>query len=353
MKAWILHETGTIKYEEILAPSVMDGEVLILVKAVGICGSDIPRIYRDGAHRMPLICGHEFAGEVVQIGKDVDSRWLGKRVGVFPLIPCRECTACQQKQYEMCRNYGYIGSRQDGAFAEYVRAPIQNLIELPENVSFELAAMLEPMAVAVHAMRRAEVTQNDKVLVYGLGTIGLLLVMFLLEKEISDIYVIGNKEIQKKAVLEMGLPEDNFFDSRKDLKENESVCSTWINKKTNGKGADIVFECIGKNEIVSQSIELATIGGKICLVGNPQSDIILEKSVYWKILRNQLTILGTWNSSFTQEEGDDWHYVLQKLSEGNIQPKKLITHRFAFGELEKGLHIMRDKNEEYIKVMLT
>lgn len=344
MKAWILQETGTIKYEETQTPFVMDGEVLISVKTAGICGSDIPRIYRDGAHTMPIICGHEFAGEVVEIGKGVDRKWLNKRVGVFPLIPCRECIACQQKKYEMCRNYGYIGSRQDGAFAEYVRVPVQNLIELPTNVSFEVSAMLEPMSVAVHAMRRAEVKPTDKVIVYGLGTIGLLLVMFLLEKGVSNIYVIGNKEIQKKAVLEMGLKEENFFD--------RNGINSLLNKKINGKGADIVFECIGKNEIVSQCIELATIGGKVCLVGNPQGDMTLEKSVYWKILRNQLTILGTWNSSFTQEESDDWHYVLQKLAEGKIQSEKLITHRFAFEELEKGLHIMRDKKEEYIKVML-
>ena len=170
MKAWVLEDIGNIKYKEVLKPQISENEVLVQVKAAGICGSDIPRIYQTGAHQMPLIPGHEFSGQVVQTGENADVKWQNKRVGIFPLIPCHNCVACQKGQYELCRNYSYLGSRRDGGFAEYVAVPECNLIELPENVSYEEAAMLEPMSVACHALRRVKVSPDDTVAVCGLGT---------------------------------------------------------------------------------------------------------------------------------------------------------------------------------------
>lgn len=345
MKAWVLHDINDIRYEDVEKPQLSEGEVLVAVKAVGVCGSDIPRIYQTGAHKMPLITGHEFSGQVVELGKGVDKSLLDKRVGVFPLIPCRECIACQKRQYEMCRSYSYLGSRRDGGFAEYVAVPQWNLIELPANVSYEEAAMLEPMSVAVHAMRRVRITAKDTVVVCGLGTIGTLLVMFLLEQGIENILVIGNKEFQKQTVKKLGLPEQKFCDSR-----SEDV-SEWINLHTNGVGANVFFECVGKNETYSQAVNMTAPGGFVCLVGNPYSDMELDKQVYWKILRNQITVTGTWNSSFTGETDDDWHSVLKLLEEKRIAPSELISHRLKLSELDKGFHIMRDKLEDYIKIM--
>lgn len=357
MKAWLLHEAGTIKYEETDLPELRENEVLVAVKAAGICGSDIPRIYRDGAHKMPLVPGHEFSGKVVKLGKWVDESWMQKRVGVYPLIPCRECIACRKGQFVMCKNYSYLGSRQDGGFAEYVAVPMQNLIELPDSVSYDQAAMLEPMSVAVHAMRRVSVAQTDTVVVYGLGTIGLLLVMFLLEKGITNVFAVGNKASQKDAVVSIGLSETYFCNCR------EQNVSEWLSEKTNQLYADVVFECVGKSETLSEVISLATAGGRICVVGNPHSDMNLDKRIYWKILRNQLTITGTWNSSFFKsildadeygyyDEPVDWEYVLKKLEEGRIEPQKLITHQFAIENLETGFRIMRDKKKDYIKIMM-
>ena len=181
MKALVLHDVGKISVEEVNKPFPKAGEVLLKVMACGICGSDIPRAYKDGAHAMPLIIGHEFAGVVEECGESVDKSWMGKRVGVFPLIPCKECECCKNNKYEMCKDYSYLGSRRDGGFAEYVTVPEWNLIELPERVSFEQAAMLEPMAVAVHAIRRVRPTSEDSVVIMGLGTIGLLVTMLLLD----------------------------------------------------------------------------------------------------------------------------------------------------------------------------
>jgi len=354
MKAWMLHDINDIRFEDIEEPQIKSGEVLVKVRAAGICGSDIPRIYRDGAHNMPIIPGHEFAGEVVEVGDDVDSKWINKRVGIFPLIPCKRCIPCVNKQYEMCKHYSYLGSRIDGAFAEYVAVPAWNLIELPDGVSFEQAAMLEPMSVAVHAMRRCmdrdviEKVKDEKstVLVYGLGTIGLMLTMFLQETGIKNLLVIGNKSSQYNAAVRLGITDENYCDS----KTND--VRSWVYEKTNGSGVDYVFECVGRSETVAQMIDLTASAARVMLIGNPYSDMTLDKKIYWKILRNQLTVLGTWNSSFTHQDDDDWHYVLDKLGSGKIVPQMFITHRYTMDNLEQGLHIMRDKSEEYIKEMI-
>lgn len=346
MKAYVLHGINDIKYEEVKTPAPSAGEVLVSVKAAGICGSDIPRIYQTGAHTHPIIPGHEFSGVVTETGKGTDEKWKNKRVGIFPLIPCGICVPCQQRKYEMCRQYSYLGSRKNGAFAEYAVVPADNLIELPENISFKEAAMFEPMAVAVHAMRRIKYTKEDTIVVCGLGTIGILLTMFLLDAGFTNLFVIGNKEFQKEKVTALGLPECHYLDS----KETDNV--QWIMEQTGGMGADVFFECVGKNETISLAVYATAPSGQICMVGNPDSDISLEKSIYWKILRNQLTITGTWNSSFMKESYDDWHYVLDRLGQERIKPAGLISHELALENLEEGLKIMHDKTEDYIKIML-
>lgn len=347
MKAWVLHGIGDLRFEEIRRPIPEEGEVLVQVKAAGICGSDIPRIYQTGAHIHPLIPGHEFSGVVAEVGKGVSPGWRGRRVGVFPLIPCGKCLSCQDRHYEMCRDYSYVGSRRDGAFAEYVSVPVQNLTALPEEISFEEAAMLEPMAVAVHAMRRVQPREADMVAVCGIGTIGLLLAMFLLEAGAENLLVIGKKEFQKQAVRKLGLSEAVYCDSR------EKAAAQWIMERTGRRGADVFFECVGRKETYALSVENAAPLGRVMLVGNPFSDMSLPREVYWKILRNQLTVAGTWNSSFLGEPGDDWEYVKKRLAEGRIAPAELITHRLALDELERGLLVMRDKTEDYGKVMVT
>lgn len=281
MKAYVLHDVNEIRLENTANPEPEKEEVIVQVKAAGICGSDIPRIYRTGAHVHPLIPGHEFSGIVVETGEAADARWNGKRVGVFPLIPCKTCAPCRKRQYEMCRNYSYLGSRRNGGFAEYAAVPAENLIALPDSVSFDSAAMMEPMAVAVHAMRRTRPDTADNIVICGLGTIGLLLFMFLQEAGIRNLLVIGNKDFQKQTVLNLGLSEDSYCDSRKQDPRK------WILERTRGAGADVFFECVGKNATWAQAVDSTAPAGKIVLVGNPCSDMLLEKSVYWKILRNQ------------------------------------------------------------------
>ena len=123
MKAYVLLNIGDIKLKDVADPVPVEKEVLVKIKACGICGSDIPRIFQDGTHKMPLIPGHEFSGEVAALGKGADRHFLHRRVGIFPLVPCRECAACRLEKYELCRNYSYLGSRRNGGFAEYAAVP--------------------------------------------------------------------------------------------------------------------------------------------------------------------------------------------------------------------------------------
>ncbi len=360
MKAWVLESIGNFILRDVSIPEIPDGWVLVKVKATGICGSDIPRVYENGAHSMPLIIGHEFSG-VVEGG----AAPAGTRVGVFPLIPCRECVPCRKKLYEMCKSYDYVGSRRDGAFAEYVVVPKDNLINLPDGVSYEAAAMLEPMAVAVHAMRRNEICSDDRILVYGAGTIGILLSLFLLDAGYENVYVIGNKDFQRDKLIEIGLPIDHYYDSRKaatysklpaNIVEVKTSLTDWIMDISCGNGMDVLFECVGSNETASDVIDFAAAGAKVCMVGNPYSDMTFAKDVYWKILRHQIRLTGTWNSSFLGDgddgaKEDDWHYVIGRLEGGFIKPEKLITHRFGIDNINLGFEIMHNKSEDYIKIM--
>lgn len=397
MKANVLYDIGDIRFTEVPDPVPRRGEVIVRVSCAGICGSDIPRIYQTGAHVMPLIPGHEFSGVVEEIGNGVDDKWLGKRVGVFPLIPCGKCGPCRQKRYELCRHYNYLGSRCDGGFAELVRVPAANLIEIPETVTMEAAAMLEPMSVAMHAIRRAVPAFGTdgflpdpslRIVVIGLGSIGLLLTSLLCGAGYQQILTVGNKAFQREAAYRIGIPKENMFVSVPDnhkrhafglsgkdkeqknaTRENligntgsvnddchvnceDDSLQNWISDRTYGCGADIVFECVGRNETAVQAIDAGAPLGSIVFVGNPYADMQFPRDVYWKILRNQLTVTGTWNSTFTGDSQDDWHCVRRLLSEGNVKPEKLITQRFPMEQLERGLKIMRDKAVGYVKVMM-
>lgn len=351
MKAYVLHGVNDIKSEDIKKPIPGNKELLIKVKAAGICGSDIPRIYQNGAHKHPIVLGHEFSGIVEDAGTDANSNYIGKRVGVFPLIPCGKCNSCLKKKYEMCENYDYLGSRSDGAFAEYVTVPEKNVIEIPDSVSLENAAMLEPFAVSAHAVRAVvdESTSKDvNILVWGLGTIGIMVAMLLKSEGFTNIYCACNKDFQVNFIVDnLGIAKDNVLNIAELVDPVKGISAKA------GVEFDICFECVGSPETVNCVVDATGRGGKVMLVGNPYSDIKLKRDVYWKILRNQLEIHGTWNSSFTGEEDDDWHYIVKAMELNKLNPECLITQRFSLDSLENGFISMRDKTSPYIKMMLT
>ncbi|MCX6992846.1 MAG: alcohol dehydrogenase catalytic domain-containing protein, partial [Kiritimatiellaeota bacterium] len=172
MKALVLHGIGDLRFEAAWPdPVVPEGWACVRVGASGICGSDLPRLMQHGAYKHPLIPGHEFAGTVVEPGLTALPK--GRKVAILPQIPCGQCAGCRVGPFH-CTNYDFIGSRRDGGFAEYCAVPASNLFPLPDGLPLEAGAFIEPLAVTLHVVRRANLAAGSRVLVLGGGAIGIL-----------------------------------------------------------------------------------------------------------------------------------------------------------------------------------
>ena len=314
-------------------PDCPSGWAIVKVRAAGICSSDIARVFSKGTYHFPTIPGHEFSGEVSAVGDERDAKWIGKRVGVFPLIPCRNCPQCEHKHYEMCAHYDYIGSRRDGGFAEYVAVPVWNLVLLPESMSFTSAAMLEPLSVALHAIKQGEVKKGNCVAVIGTGMIGISAAQWAYKFGAESVTIIGRNETKRALVEKCGL--------------NYLVCS-----QTEEMGQyDFVLEAVGSPRSVEMAISAVSPGGTVLLMGNPSGDILLTQNIYWRILRKQLTLKGTWNSSYDGMDPSDWTEAVKAVSEGEINVDSLVSHQFPQERLIDGLRLMSVHKEPYCKVM--
>lgn len=333
MKAYNLHAVNDFRYEDVPMPECPSGWAIIKVKATGICSSDVPRVFTKGTYHFPTIPGHEFSGIVHSVADPENARLVGKLVGIFPLIPCRQCESCKDKHYEMCSNYDYVGSRRDGAFAEYVAAPVWNLIELPETIPFEVAAMMEPFAVALHAIKMGVITKGMNVCIVGTGMIGIAAGQWAKMFGASCVTVIGRSEDKRKMVENCGL--------------EYVVC----NAPSTVCEYDFVLEAVGTPKAIELAISATRRGGSLVLMGNPSGDITISQAVYWKILRKQLRLAGTWNSSYDGTNPSDWTEVVDALASKAIVAESLITHKFAQEELMQGLELMREHKEPYCKVM--
>ncbi|MCR5677295.1 MAG: galactitol-1-phosphate 5-dehydrogenase [Agathobacter sp.] len=351
MKAYVLDGIGQLNLREYVLRDLQPGEALVQVAAAGICGSDIPRIFETGTYHFPTIPGHEFAGVVKELYAGADEeilrQWMGKRVAVFPLIPCRTCRSCANHQYEMCSNYNYLGSRTDGGFAEYCIVPVWNLLQLPDEVSFAQAAMMEPAAVALHAIRRGglhpdhpETGTGKRVLVMGLGTIGGLIAQWISLCGVTELTATGHHAPQE------GLMHRYANENYRFINTNQTA---WTDDENT---YDLIFDCINDSESVQQALRYVKPGGQIVAVGNPKKDLTLQKDIYWKLLRKQVCMTGTWNSSFSHDSNDDWQILLRYLQAQKLHPQALITHRLPFAQLPKGLEIMRLREEFYNKIMI-
>lgn len=331
MKAYTLRAVGELVLEERPLPDTPAGWALVRVKAAGICSSDIGRIFTKGTYHFPTVPGHEFSGVVERVGDAADAAWVGRRVSVFPLIPCRACDQCAAGHYEMCRDYDYIGSRRDGAFAEYVTAPVWNLQPLPDGVSFEAGALNEPLAVALHAVDTLAVRPGDRCAVVGAGMIGLAAAMIVKARG-GDAAVLGRSADKAALVARAGVP--------------------YLTGDRAEGPFDRVLEAVGTPEAVARAIRVAAPGGVVTLMGNPVSDIALSQADYWQILRRQLTLKGTWNSRYEQGAPSDWTEVLKMLSLGQIDAGALISHVFPFDALPEALELMRRRKQAYLKVII-
>jgi L-iditol 2-dehydrogenase len=339
MMACNLHGIGDLRYEEVPAPRPEADEVVLQVKAAGICGSDIPRVFEKGTYHFPTIPGHEFAGLIVEAG---DKALLGRRAAVFPLIPCGECEACQTGEYAQCHNYDYYGSRRDGAFAEYIAVKKWNLVFIPDTVSFEHAAMCEPCAVAIHALSRAGVGLGDTVAIFGAGAIGLLAAQIARGSGAARVVLADVDEDRLAFAGELG------FACRVNSRKEDPA--GYVRRISGGRGADLVLDAAGVASAVEGCLRSVKTFGKVILMGNPAGNMDISQKAYWEILRKQLTLKGTWNSSYNDAR-NDWRLAINCMENGTLALSKLITHRFSLAECGKAFELARKREEFYMKIM--
>lgn len=343
MKANVLYNIGDLRYTNVEIPILKSGEALIRVMACGICGSDIARVFKTGTYHFPTIIGHEFSGEVCKVSEEKHSQWIGKRVTVFPLKPCFCCDNCKSEKYELCTNYDYLGSRCNGGFSEYAVVPIWNLMEIPDEIDFETAAMMEPATVAMHALEQSRFKSGDTIAVIGPGTIGIILCKLALILGADKVFLIGRTPAKLDFARSYGITDV--------CNSTETDTTEWINQKTGHKGVDIAFEGTGVSDSFNNCLDMVKASGTIVALGNPTDNILLNKNSYWKLLRKQLSIYGTWNSRYGSTE-NNWVKILKLLQKKELALSPLITHRLPFNCLSEGLAIMQNKEIYSNKVML-
>ena len=344
MKALVLHAVGDLQVEEVSVPKLEDGTVLVKIKACGICSSDMPRCFVNGTYHFPTIPGHEFSGQIVAVGDGVDESLLGRKTCVFPMLPCMKCKACKMEEYAQCSGYSYFGSRQDGAWADYLVVPTWNLVPFDDKLDYKTAALCEPAAVSLHAVNIGEIKEGQNVVVIGTGTIGFLVASFAKEKtKTGKVIVAGRSKNKLEYAKKLGFDvvDTGVDDLPKQVKNIIGI-----------DGADVTFEAVGSNEAIASAIESTGALGNIVLVGNPSTDLILPKNIYWSILRKQLNVKGSWNSNYNSRI-NDWAHALEIFESGKLNVTDLITHTFTIEDHEKAFAAIRNTREFTLKVMFT
>ena len=324
-----LHGIGDLRFEKKETYKLEKDNVLVKIKYCGICSSDIERVFVNGTYHFPTIPGHEMSGQIVAVN-DEDEELLGKKTVIFPLMPCFECEACESEEYAQCANYNYFGSRCDGGYSEYLLVPKWNLVLFDDNLDYKTAALCEPGAVAIHSVNIGEINHGYNVAISGTGTIGMMIALVAKGKG-ANVTVIGRSDKSLEFSKSLGL---------------KTLLTTELENVT----FDKVFEVVGNNESINQSIGICENFGTVVLVGNPKDDISLDKQIYWKILRKQLILKGIWNSSYSQKV-NDWKEILELMAEGNIPFDSLISKEYPMSEFNEAFDYLRDSSEKKLKVM--
>lgn len=341
MKALVLYQDKLLTYHEVKSPVPSHGKsILVRVKASGICGSDIGRGFNGKAYHYPLIMGHEFAG-IVEESFAGNKYQKGDRVVIFPLLPCKNCEACQTGDFAQCKNYDYYGSRRDGGFAEYVTVPEENLFAVPDHVDMLHAAMTEPAAVALHGVRQAKVSVGSIAVVYGCGPIGNMAAQWLRIAGCSNVIVVDIDPLKLEIARGMGFSTINSS-------EVDSVKA--VTGLTNGRGAHIAVEAAGFPETFLNSIQSVGRMGQVVFMGNIHGRFEIGEKDFSDVLRKEIKIYGTWNSKITPEGIDDWSTVLRMMDKQLIVAP-LISHTPGLSEGREVFNAMVNKQSFFNKVI--
>jgi len=344
MKAGVLHRAGEISCELIPVPEIGSKEVLVAIKVVGICGSDVSRFLRGTSPYGFKILGHECTGKVVKVGSKVTAVKLGERVAIMPVIPCRHCDFCQAGEYSLCDNFIRLGTRIDGCFAEYVKVGPENLLKLAPTVDYESTSLLEPSSVALHTVKRAGITPGDVVVVLGCGPIGLLIAQWAKILGARRVFAVDIAQVKLRIARKTGITDCI------NAKEEDPV--EVVMRETQGRGADLVFEAAGSETTLEQSIRMTRKLGKVALVGLVEQDVILPQKTITDVLRHELTIYGVYDADTKPVPFNSWEASLHFIETGQLDVKSLITHRFKIDEIKSVFEKMSRKREDFNKVLL-
>ncbi len=314
MKALVLTAYNRFEYRDVPEPTVGPEDVLVEVRACGICGSDIHGMDGSTGRRIPpVIMGHEAAGVIVEAGSQVQGWKIGDRVTFDSTVSCGRCHHCTRGQINLCDRRRVLGVacaefRQDGAFAQYVAVPQNILYTLPESLSFEHAAMVEPVSIAVHATGRVPIRLNDSALVVGAGMIGLLVVQSLRAAGCSRIWAADLEAGKLDLACRLGAAEC--------IRAGETDVAAEIHRSTGGRGVDLAIEAVGLPATVSMAIASVRKGGSVGLVGNitPKVELPLQA-----VVTRELTIYGSCAST------GEYPACLDMIARRTIDVEPLIT----------------------------
>lgn len=338
-KALYMDGKMNLGFMELPVPEAAEGEIVLRVEYVGICGSDV-HFYETGCIGVtPIIgkhvLGHECAGVVAEVGKGVSHLKIGDRVALEPGEGCGECEFCKSGRYNLCPDMKFISSPPyQGAMCHYIRYPAHLAFKLPENVSTMEGVLMEPLAVGIHAAIQSGVKLGDTVVILGAGCIGLTTLLACRAMSASRIIVTDLYENRLRKAKEMGA--DEVLDGSVEILEK-------IMELTDGKGADIVFETAGSRVTAMQTEQLAKRGGLIMVVGNVMGETPMN---FYKMIKKELSLKTVFRYR------NVFPLAIQAVADGRIRLKALATDIFAFDDAIEAFEKARTKKEEVVKVVL-
>jgi len=341
MKAAVLKGTGEIAIEERPLPHPAEGEVVVRVRAAGICGSDVHGFEGKIPKRRPpgIIMGHEAAGEVAEVGTASGGFKPGDRVAIHPTTSCRECFACSRGWFHLCDSMITLGSAMrvfhDGVLCEYLAVPHHQLHRLPEEASFEMGVMVEPASNAVHLLDRGDLEVGGVIAVFGTGTIGLLVVQAARLAGARKVIAVDINPFRLERARELGA------EVVVNAKERDPLEA--IREETDGRGADVAVEAAGFTTTYLQSVEAVRKRGKVLALGfiDPEVTFPMRTVIY-----REISIVGC--CGFTHEV----ETALALIASSRLQVKPLITHTFPLDAAQQAFQTAADPAADSIKVLV-
>ena len=345
MKAAVLYGNEDLRYDDYPTPEVKPGMIKVKVRASGICGSDIPRVLHNGAHFFPIVLGHEFAGDVAEIGEGVTNVAVGDTVSGAPLVPCMKCADCQQGNYALCRHYSFIGSREQGSFAEYVVIPAINAIKYDPSIPYIQAAMFEPAAVALHGVMCNDFAGGGYVAILGGGTIGMFTAQWA--------RIFGGRKVVVFDILEERLELARELGADATVNTSEPDFMEKAMAITGGHGYDYVFETAGSTVTIKMGFELAANKAHVCCIGTPHVDMTFTPKLWECMNRKEFKLTGSWMSYSAPYPGKEWQICADCFADGRLRfSDKLIHHTFPLAEAADAFALYKTPGAVKGKIML-